>query len=428
MSPNRLLGPRTFRQAGILLLLCGLNSEVCVSSNGADWPRFRGPNGSGVSTDTGLPTKWSATKNVVWETTLPGSGASSPITWGRNVYVTCYSGYGLNVTSPGSKDNLKRHLICIDGDNGRILWNRETTATGHEREYSRYITKHGYATSTPTADDTGVYAFFGVAGVVKYSHAGKLLWKKSCGTRPAPDGSGSSPTLYENMVVINAREEAEAFFGLDKLTGDTIWKRAYYTTWSTPVRFVANGNDALVFTPEIVIDPKTGKPLWSCTAQSGHSNSSAVVLDDIAYFSGDSRIVAFKQSENDADTSPRRLWENSPGARTVTPLVYEGYIYWITDHGGIVCCADAKTGEMKYKQRLEPHVERHWASPVAADGKIYFVSLKGGTHVLAAGPELRILAHNAIETDSGRWIGTPAISRNRLILRSDSTLYCIGEK
>lgn len=425
VRPNAFdLGPKTWTAA---LLVCGLLSNVCGRSlsRAADWPRFRGPNGTGVSTDTGLPTEWSATKNILWKTELPGPGASSPITWDNRVFVTCYSGYGLSKTAPGNKADLKRHLLCIDDADGSIVWNAKMKASGHEREFSGFMAEHGYATHTPTVDESGVYAFYGATGAAKYSHDGELLWQRSCGTKSGNYGSAASPVLSAGLLIVNAHTESNAILGLNPRTGEIVWEQEYAPYHSTPVLAKANGREELVFLTSVSIDPANGNRRWYFEGPHP-SLSSPVANGDLVYFGDHKRVLAIRLSGR-GDETPVKVWESRSPANTAMPLYYKGHVYWVSEHGGIACCADAKTGELKYKQRLAPAAGKNWSSPVAADNKIYYVSLDKGTFVLAAGPEFRILAHNTIAADTGRWIATPAISNKRLILRSTQTLYCIGK-
>ena len=179
--------------------LCGL-----LQLTAADWPSFRGPNRTGISEDKGLPLEWNDTKNIVWKTPLPGSGASSPVTFGNRIYVTCYSGYGVNPESPGQVEKLARHVVCLDSTDGKVLWNVERPNKVPDDHWGNYINRHGYASSTPAVDASGVYVFFGTTGVTSYSHEGKLRWEQSCGTKYQNFGSASSPVLFDNLVIVNA--------------------------------------------------------------------------------------------------------------------------------------------------------------------------------------------------------------------------------
>src|SRR5262245_49231244 len=154
---------------------------VCFAPTmaGADWLQFRGPGGLGVAAGKNLPTTWSDNDNILWKADLPGPGSSSPIVVGDKIFVTCYSGYGLDQDNPGDMKNLKRHLVCLD-KNGKTLWTRDIVTDNKDAPYQgSYITQHGYASSTPASDGKHIYCFFGVAGVVAFDLDGKQLWQKS---------------------------------------------------------------------------------------------------------------------------------------------------------------------------------------------------------------------------------------------------------
>ena len=159
---------------------------IHASSTGsvfADWTRFRGPNGSGVSTDKDpLPVNWTATKNLQWKLKLPGPGSSSPIVVGDRVFITYWSGYGIDRSNPGDLKQLRRHLICINRDTGKIRWSKAIEAVLPETEYSGMITEHGYASHTPVSDGQHVYAYFGKSGALSFDMNGKQLWQRRIGT------------------------------------------------------------------------------------------------------------------------------------------------------------------------------------------------------------------------------------------------------
>ncbi|HEX6985436.1 MAG TPA: PQQ-binding-like beta-propeller repeat protein, partial [Planctomycetaceae bacterium] len=187
----------------------------------ADWPRFRGPNGSAVSADTDLPVTWSDAENVAWKAALPGPGASSPVVSNGRVFVTCYSGYGVDRSNPGDPKDLQRHLVCLDPRDGRVLWDRTVPAVQPEDRYEGMLTEHGYASATPAADGERVYVFFGKSGVLAFDFDGNRLWQTSVGTGSAMMGwgSGTSLLLYKDLVIVNANAESESIVALDKATG-----------------------------------------------------------------------------------------------------------------------------------------------------------------------------------------------------------------
>ena len=173
---------------------------------GTDWPRFRGPNGSGVAESSSVPLEWSSEKNLQWRVPLPGSGTSSPIIVGDRVLLTCYTGYGVDVQDPGEPDQLVRHLMAYDRETGNQLWRTSVAARGDEDPYQGFITQHGYASSTPVSDGERVYVLFGKSGLYCYDLDGQEVWHQDLGQKsdPARWGDGTSPILVDDLVVVNA--------------------------------------------------------------------------------------------------------------------------------------------------------------------------------------------------------------------------------
>ncbi len=410
----------------LFVLTCILTSSAALGQDRgthANWPRFRGPNGAGVSSDKGLPIRWSQTQNIAWKVDMPGPGFSSPITWNDRIYVTCYSGYGLDKRNPGDKSNLKRHLVCVDAKNGRILWDAQVKAEGDERDYRSFLAWHGYATNTPTVDDSGVYVLFGGSGTIKYSHEGRVLWRRPSAKNAVGDsGSGASLLLMGDHLIVNAGAEETKLFAVDKATGRVAWDIECWAGWPTPVLLKQDAGTQLVITANMALNSDGGKSGWT-HRRLEPSTASAMVHGDMLFFSDMNKVFGMKLG---AGGTPQPAWEAKPGSQTCTPLYYKGLLYWVTNDNGIVCCADPKTGELKYKQRLDPSAKVHWTSPIAADDKIYFVSRNDGVHVVQAGPTFKLLAHNQIASDRTDHMATPAIWRGKLILRSKTTLYCIG--
>src|SRR5688572_26173611 len=196
---------------------------------GADWPRFRGASGSGVSEDTGLPVQWNEKEGLLWKTDLPGPGSSSPIISKGRVFVTCFSGYGVNRRQPGDQKELRRHVLCVDSKSGKILWDRSIESKLPEEQFQGIgIPNHGYASSTPAADGERVYAFFGKTGVIAHDFEGKELWRADVAPEPRTHGFGtaSSVVLVDNLVIVPASIECEALVAFDNLTGKEAWRAA----------------------------------------------------------------------------------------------------------------------------------------------------------------------------------------------------------
>jgi outer membrane protein assembly factor BamB len=408
-----------------------------LTAGAADWPDFRGPRSSGVSEETNLPTKWSETENLVWKTELPGPGASSPITFGDHVFVTCYTGYGIPGDKTGEMKNLKRHLLCLDRKKGTILWDKEVEAKLPESRYSgNYITLHGYASSTPATDGERVYVFFGKSGVFAFDFKGKQLWQASVGTGTDNWGSATSPLLYKDLVIVNASVESGALVALKKKEGTQEWKAdGVGRTWDSPVLVDVKGGKQ-----EVVVrgtrsllgfDPATGKQLWHCDGFNDRYVCPTVVAKEgVVYSLGgrfDGSNIAVKAGGEGDVTATNLVWSGKgAGGSICSPAVYGDHLYWVSDNG-MAHCLKAKDGEKVYSSRL-PNSGILYASITIADGKIYAVSRTKGIFVLAAKPKFEQLAHNTFDSDKSVFNGSPAVSNRQLLIRSDKYLYCIGKK
>lgn len=438
----------------------------------ADWDRFRGPNGSGVSADEKpAPTVWSETQNLKWKVELPGPGSSCPIVVGDRVLVTCWSGYGLDARNPGDQKDLRRHLVCIDRRSGETLWSRAVEPVLPEDPYRGMFAEHGYASHTPVSDGRHVYVFFGKSGVLAFDLEGNQLWQTSVGTGSDRRGWGSaaSPILYKNLVIVTASAESESMVALDKQTGEQVWKQnanGFAATWGTPILVdLPDDRQELVLAVPYELwgfNPDTGKLRWYCEVPGSDSMcASAVAHQGVVYLLGDRGGAVAVRAGGEADvTKTHILWSADARARINTPILHDGRIYWISQ--GIANCVDAASGQRIYQARLggssgtaapEPPGDtparpggeqrrrfgggfaggfarggggQDYASPVVADGKLYFVSRSGLTHVVALGPTFELLAQNRFASDTGDFSATPAISDGEIFIRSSKYVYCVA--
>lgn len=441
---------------------------------GDDWARFRGPNGSGVSTDKHpLPNEWSDSKNLKWKAELPGPGNSSPIIIGDRVFVTCWSGYG-DGTEGGRLEDLKRHLVCIDRKTGKTLWDKSLDAVLPEDNYRGMFAENGYATHTPVSDGEHVYVFYGKSGVHAYDMEGNHLWDTNVGTELDRRGwgSASSPILYEDLLIVTASVENHSIVALDKKTGKKVWEQeadGFGSTWGTPV-LVDNGKET-----ELVIgvpyefwslNPKTGKLLWYCDAINSNSMCSSVVAADGVVYAvesgpGGGGGVAVKVGGQGNVTESHRVWSNRDRSRVGTPVIHEGLMYYVSS--GIAYAVDVKTGEQVYRGRLQGSSRsensessddrenrfggnrfgggrfgggggrgggggQDYSSPIIADGKLFYARRNGDVYVLKLGREFQQLAVNNFASADGDFSATPAVSDGELFIRGGKLLYCVTQK
>lgn len=463
----------------VLAVLLTLVGVALVSAS--DWPRFRGPNGTGVSTDEKAPpTEWSDTKNLKWKVPLPGPGLSSPIIVGDKVFVTCWSGYGASRGSLGDQKDLKRHLVCVDRKSGKVLWDKSVAAVLPEEPFRGMFAENGYASHTPACDGERVFAFYGKTGVYAYDMEGKELWHKGVGTKDDPRswGTASSPILYKDLVIIPATVESQAMIALNKKDGSEAWRneaKGFASCWSTPVLVDLPGGEqelAMGVAYEIWgFNPATGKLRWFCEFNDADSMCSSVVAQDGVIYAIEGRSggsIAVKAGGKD-DAKKNIVWSGSERGRIGTPVLYDGLLY--TVNGGVANCIDAKTGEKVYQSRLgsgggagglannDPPAPgpggrpgggggrpgggfggpgggfgggggrgggQDYSSPVIAGGKLYYITRGGESYVLETGRKFKLVATNRFESDKTNYSATPAIANGDLFIRSNTHLYCVG--
>jgi outer membrane protein assembly factor BamB len=375
---------------------------------------------------------WSETENIVWRTKLPGPGTSSPIVVGRRVYLTCYSGYGLEPRQ-GDMNDLRRHLLCIDRDRGTILWTRDFTPDLPESKYQGgNDSEHGYSSSTPASDGQHLYVFFGKSGVYGLDLDGEEIWHASVGTRTHGWGSANSPVLFQDLVIINASVESGCLVALDKNSGKEIWRvKGVGASWNTPVLVdVPGGGTELAFSEQsavISFEPATGKELWRVGGFGGYVCASVVAHQGVVYVvrtgSKAGSALAIKAGGRGDVSQSHVLWRANGSSLVSSPVYYDGKLYWAD---GTAHCLDAATGKEIFHGRLSGN-PRYYASALAADGKVYFVSRFTGTNVIDASAPFKELAHNKFAGDKSRTNASPIVHEGCLLLRTDQYLYCIGK-
>ncbi len=428
------------------LPLATLVSCLCAVMAGnvqaGDWRQFRGENSNGRADDSDVPVRWSESKNLLWRTLMPGPGSSSPIVTGEKVFVTSYSGYGVDPGNPGEMSDLVRHLVCLDRRKGTVLWKREIPARLPEDPFRGYIGEHGYASSTPVTDGERVYVFFGKTGAIAFDLAGNELWQADLGQESSNRrwGSAASPILHENQLIVNASDESQSIRALDKLTGKEIWRAeaaslelAYGTAQiaSRPT----GGDDLVLAVPGEIwgLNVETGKLRWYAeTGLSGNICPSLTLSAGVAYGFGGyptQGSFAVRLSGTGDVTDSHVLWKSRVSSYVASPVLHEGHLYWVSDRGDAMC-AKASDGSLVFSERLPQLSDAGrkrpaYASLVYANGRFYAVTRYSGTFVFKAHPKFDLLATNSLN-DSSQFNGTPAISGNQIFLRSDKFVYAVG--
>jgi outer membrane protein assembly factor BamB len=435
----------------IVLLATIIFSATISAKTPGNWPQWRGPDSQGVSDETKLPSEWSTNKNVKWKTAIEGRGHSSPIVWGKKIFLTtALDGEAI----PGRKAGVTHKLadgsdfvhpdavgadlkhtfkvVCLDRDSGKILWERIAyEGPVHDSRHK----KASFASSTPATDGKYVFAFFGSEGLYAFDYSGKLIWKQDLGKLgTASVGYGVSPILFENLVIMQCDESGMNSFiaAYDKKTGKEVWRvaRKVDVTWTSPVLVRTPKRVELVTAAAeaiIAYDPATGKELWRHKGLESNAVPTPVVSNDLVVVTSGypTKVALAIKAGGDGDItgSPRLIWSYNKGTAYVpSPILYGEYVYLMTGNGSI-SCLDAKTGKVAYEGARVPKPTTFMASPVAYEGKILLTSEEGDTFILKAGPKHEVLQTNSLGEPV---YASPAIAGGRVFIRGEKNLYAIG--
>lgn len=386
------------------------------------WPRWRGPTGQGLAQDGAYPDTWSDTDNVLWKTKVSGRGNSSPIIWGKQLFLTtAYDG------------GKRRSLLCFNIEDGKQLW--ETFVPEARPENAK--DKNGHASGTPSTDGERVYAYFGNAGLFCVDMQGKQVWHASFGLSNPYHGMACSPVLYKDRVVIFQEGANPTGFviALDKKTGKEIWRtpRKETVSWGSPIAISVDGKDQIVVSSSMKVyayDANDGQLVWTCAGNNFEVIPTPVVGHDMV-FCCSGRVgptLAIRPLGATGDITKTHLeWKVVQGSPFVpSPLIFGAYLYTINDIKSIVACFEAKTGKLLWKERCGDEVREGFsASPIGVNNKVFFTNDKGETFVLANGPEFKLLGVNRL---NAKTLATPALVDGRWYWRTETQLLCIGNK
>ena len=400
-----------------------------------NWNQFRGPNGYGHSPMSDTPTTWAEGKNLAWKTKLFGRGASMPVVWGDRVFVTSYSGYGLEAGKPANKANLRLHLICLDRTTGEPVWQRTVKGSLAAQHPSENYLRHGSASSTPYCDGERVYVSFGVNGLYAFDMQGELAWKASLGPLTDNFGSSASPIVFEDLLIINASIENKRLIAFEKTTGRTKWvwnganEEGINRTWSMPVvGKSADGRDELVFNQWHRIsglDPRTGDELWHCEGIPDYVISHPIIHNDVAYCSGgkQSKLIAVRLGGNGEVTKTHKLWESKGIANVPTPIVFNDSLY-VVGENSILQQFDMATGKPGKKRRVKCK-GRVFSSLVMSKDLFYVAAPTKGISVIDPNQDFKVVASNLVDADASDTLSCCAIADDQLFYRNEDWVYCV---
>ena len=433
--------------------------ELVAKGTPQNWPMFRGPQASGVGDAQGALVEWDVKsgKNVRWKTPIPGFANASPVIWGNRIYIaTADSSTGVNTFQAGSifgvnsLNDTSEHtwrLYALDAANGAIVWNMEVHKSIPR---TKRHPKASHASSTPVTDGRRVVVFFGTVGILAaYDANGNQLWKKDLGVidsgyivDPAQQwGHSASPILYENSVIIQADQQKGSYVAaFDLADGKELWKTMRddeISTWGTPLVVKGKAGDELITNGTKIrgYDPKTGKIRWTLGPNSQIAIPTPIAGNDLVYIAGGYQpvrpIYAIRPGGSGDISLPAGRTSNDSIAWSVdrdgpyipTPLLYRGVFYSLNNNG-VLNAFDAVSGERVYSGRVG-RGGAFSASPMAADGRIYFANEEGQVYVVRAGKEYVQIALNEMAEPI---TATPALSDGLMVVRTVGAVYGIGVK
>jgi outer membrane protein assembly factor BamB len=413
----------------------------CAISAGESWPQFRGADGVAAIDEATLPLEWSSDKNVKWKTELPGPGSSSPIFWGEKLFVTCYTGYGIDEKTVGEPGDLGRMLFCLDRASGKILWKKSVPLANPEDDYRGYLTEHGYASATPVTDGKHVFAFFGKSGVHAFTVDGEKVWSKQVGDSSSNRrwGSAASPILVGNLLIVNAADEARAIIAFDKTTGDEKWRyeaKQLELTYNTPTVHTpkAGKTELVIAAPDelFALDPKTGEKLWWAESEiPGNITPSVISEGEVLFTTGGyprKGAIAVKGGGS-GDVTDKILWKSKTFSYVPSSVFKDGLLFWVNDEAQVIAM-DLEKGETVMKREVEAIKKRKkfsfYASTLRVGDKLVAVSRRNGTFIFEANKGMKLVGVNLLGDESD-FNATPALAKDAIYLRSNKAVYCIAK-
>ncbi len=394
-----------------------------------NWPGFRGPSRQGISLEKDVPIEWSETSNIAWKTPIPGEGWSSPIVFEDRVFVTTATDEGVSF-----------RLLCLSRENGAVLWDKEIfrQKAGHKQQFN------SYASSTPVTDGQRVFVVAADGSIAGVSMDGAVVWTNRDVDFYSEHGLAVSPVLYEDLLIVafdgsssgpdtklgwQKPWDQAVIMALDKNTGNVRWKGKRglsRVAHVCPQIFRQDGQDQLVSSAGNVVqgfDLETGRRIWTASSPGEGVVPSVVIGEGLVFTTsgfGESTIRAVRTGGEGDVTDTHIAWESTEDVPKVPSMLYvEPFLFLITE-GGVAKCFKAATGQVIWRERLDP---KYSASPIWAEGRIYFLSEKGTTTIIQAGPEFKVLAQNPLNE---KCCASPAISRKQIFIRSEHNVFCIG--
>ncbi len=415
---------------GLILSVAGLGASTAAPEG--DWPEWRGPGGQGIAPVASAPLHWGPEKNIAWKTEIPGRGWSSPVIDDGKIFLTTAVAAG-DDDDPNADRSLR--ALCLDSSNGTILWNQEVFAQPGATS-PKIHKKNSHASPTPLLNGNRLYVHFGHQGTACLTTSGEIVWKNQDLTYPPVHGNGGSPALVGDHLIFSCDAARDPFVAaLNKDDGSLAWKTPRNVkvsrtfSFSTPLAIVVGGKTQVVSPGSgaaIAYDPNTGTEIWRARYGEGYSVVPRPVFGHgLVYLSSgfdNASTLAIRPDGTGDVTDSHIVWSTDKRAPlTPSPLLVGDEIYTVSDQG-IMTCADAKSGEVVWQERV---VSNCSSCPTYAAGRIYIIDEQGLGAVVAAGRKFEILAKNKLEE---RCMASPAFVGDTLFIRTHPNLYSIRER
>ncbi|HEX4146537.1 MAG TPA: PQQ-binding-like beta-propeller repeat protein [Pirellulales bacterium] len=402
-------------------------TAASVADPDAEWTRFRGPNGTGISRAKGIPSEWTE-KDYNWNATLPGQGHSSPVVWGDKVFVTS-----------ATTDSAERIVMCLDAATGKTLWERRYPSHTHSKHF-----KNSFASATPALDRDRVYVAWSTPEqytLLALGHDGREAWRVDLGPVVSQHSTGVSPIVFEDMVILSNDQDGPVkenpntgisfLMAINASDGQVRWRterNSEVVSYSTPCVYTSpeTGLPELIFNSQAhgisSIDPYTGRLNWEIGALDKRAVSSPVIAAGLIFGTtgsggGGNYVVAIHPGKQ--PTEAYRITQMAPYVPT---LLAKDDLLFLWGDNGVVSCVDAASGKSHWRQRVGGNFS---GSPIAIEDRLYCIAEDGTVVVLAAERDYRLIARNALSENSN---STPAVAGGRLYLRTVSHLISLGGK
>jgi outer membrane protein assembly factor BamB len=432
---------RSLSPIGFLLVIASFAQAV------DNWPKWRGPTGTGANHAADPPTTWSESEHIRWKVKLPGNGSSTPIIWQDKVFLLTAISVekddvdakseppaGRGIRPPVPTNPYQFVVLCIDRATGKTLWQKtareEVPHEGHHKD-------HGFASSSPVTDGKHLFVNFGSRGLYCYDLDGNLQWKKDLGRMQTRNGfgEGASPALHGDTLVVTWDHEGEDFIAaFDKSSGDEIWrqKRDEPTSWSTPLIVEHEGKPQIVTAATSRVrsyDLATGQQLWEAEGLTTNAIPSPVTSGGIVYlmsgYQGNKLLAIRLGGTGDLTGTESLLWNyNKRTPYVPSPLLYDNRLYFFAANTNVLTCLDVTTGKPLIDAERVAGLSSVYASPVGAANRVYLTGRDGTCVVIKHADTFEVLATNRLDDPID---ASPVAVDKELFLRSKQHLYCIAE-